>query len=233
MGIYTILIEYSPVPVILLIFILSPTVTFPNIPWSKEVPSTQSSRALQSTSDGSEYITFNELFSDFIFAIKLPLGSLIYNVNSTGMIWIEEEANRLIVNGLGQNERFSIYVEYQLTKSSKSNESPFFYDPVNMFFSVGIIIIIVLIFVSLKIYFDKKKEFDKKNVIAMKGLTERQKQIMELLLTSTDPLTQTTIQKKLQMPKPAVSRNIHSLERKGLIEIEKVGMSHYIHVKKP
>ena len=67
----------------------------------------------------------------------------------------------------------------------------------------------------------------------MKGLTQRQKQIMKLLLDHDGPLTQTAIEKDLHIPKAAVSRNIHSLERKGLIEIEKAGMSHFIHVKKP
>ena len=60
-GIYIIIIEYSPVPAILVILILSPAVTVPDIPWSAVAPSTQSSRELQSISDGSEYITFNEL----------------------------------------------------------------------------------------------------------------------------------------------------------------------------
>jgi uncharacterized membrane protein len=35
------------------------------------------------------------------------------------------------------------------------------------------------------------------------------------------------------MPKAAVSRNVHSLEIKGLIEIEKVGMSNLVRLKKP
>ena len=55
---------------------------------------------------------------------------------------------------------------------------------------------------------------------------------MKLLNESTKPLTQTDIEKELNMPKAAVSRNIHSLEYKGLIEIEKIGMSNFIRVKK-
>ncbi|GAG42324.1 unnamed protein product, partial [marine sediment metagenome] len=45
--------------------------------------------------------------------------------------------------------------------------------------------------------------------------------------------TQVEIEKELDIPKAAVSRNVHSLEIKGLIEIEKIGMSNLIRLKKP
>ena len=66
-----------------------------------------------------------------------------------------------------------------------------------------------------------------------RGLTDRQKQIMELLIETKRPLTQVEIEKELDIPKAAVSRNVHSLEIKGLIEIEKIGMSNLIRLKKP
>ena len=64
------------------------------------------------------------------------------------------------------------------------------------------------------------------------GLSDRQKKIMELLLQKNRPLSQSMIQKELDLPKAAVSRNITSLELKGLIEKEKIGMSNLIRLKK-
>jgi uncharacterized membrane protein len=95
----------------------------------------------------------------------------------------------------------------------------------------------------LLIYFvfkNKQKESIESNVkiedeieYSLKGLTDRQKDIVQLLISVKRPMTQVDIQKELQMPKAAVSRNVHSLEIKGLIEIEKIGMSNLIRLKKP
>ena len=68
---------------------------------------------------------------------------------------------------------------------------------------------------------------------SFRGLTDRQKDIVQLLIKVKRPLTQVEIQKELDMPKAAVSRNVHSLEIKGLIEIEKIGMSNLVRLKKP
>jgi uncharacterized membrane protein len=67
----------------------------------------------------------------------------------------------------------------------------------------------------------------------LKGLNKRQKEIITLLRERKLPLTQTEIQKELDIPKAAVSRNIHGLEMKGLIEKEQIGMSNLIRLKKP
>ena len=55
---------------------------------------------------------------------------------------------------------------------------------------------------------------------------------MNLLIESERPLTQKEIQDELKLPKSAISRNIHSLELKGFIEIEQLGMSNLIRLKK-
>lgn len=177
-------------------------------------------------------ITKDETFSEYIFKVLLPAGSSIYDVKSSGTVWIGEESNRLAIYGLGQNKSISFNINYQLTKSTDFNEGSFF-TPVNIIFLLLIIIIIILILFNLYRSNNKRKVAVKSNNIDQyKGLTSRQKQIMKVLNESSKPLTQTEIEKILNMPKAAVSRNIHSLERKGLIEIEKVGMSNFIQIKK-
>jgi uncharacterized membrane protein len=100
-----------------------------------------------------------------------------------------------------------------------------------------LILVILLVFI---IYQNKRKklaDFDERldNDIGynFRGLTDRQKQIIELLIEAKRPLTQVEIEKELDIPKAAVSRNVHSLEIKDLIEIEKIGMSNLIRLKKP
>ncbi len=140
-----------------------------------------------------------------------------------------------MVSGFGENESFSVLVQYQVEKTS-DNKVLARFDTV---FIVLLIVIISLI-VVLAILFvrDKKsKEVVEKTKLdeddtKFKGLNERQKQIMKLLIDRKTPLTQTDIQKELNIPKAAVSRNIHGLERKGLIEKEQMGMSNLIRLKK-
>lgn len=173
----------------------------------------------------------DEIFSEFIIKVLLPPSSTIYAVNSSGTIWISEESNRLVVYGLGQNESISILINYKLSKSSDTSD-PSLINDINLVFSILIIIIIILIFWNVYRSYKKRKVIDKSYIEQLKGLTERQKQIIKVLNESSEPLTQTAIEKLLNMPKAAVSRNIHSLERKGLIEIEKAGMSNFVRLKK-
>ena len=177
-------------------------------------------------------LSFNKQFSEYIFKVLLPKSSSIYNINSSGTIWIQEETNRLVINGFGENETIYLNIQYQLTKTSTTGESPIYFDPINIILSISIIILVIIIILTFYKSYYKKKTNDIPEEDKMTGLTERQQQIMQLLRESKNPLTQTIIEKELQMPKAAVSRNIHSLERKGLIDIEKVGMSNKIHIKK-
>lgn len=177
-------------------------------------------------------ISFDEIFSEYIFKVLLPKSSSIYYINSSGTIWIQEETNRLVINGFGENETIYLYIQYQLTKTSATDESSIYFDPINIILSISIIILVIIIILTFYKSYYKKKTNDIPEEDKITGLTERQQQIMQLLRESKNPLTQTTIEKELQIPKAAVSRNIHTLERKGLIEIEKAGMSHFIHVKK-
>ena len=177
-------------------------------------------------------ITKDEIFSEYIFKVLLPTDSSIYEVKSSGTVWIGEESNRLAIYGLGQNESISLNINYKLSKSTDSKESSFF-TTINIVLLILIIVIVILIlFYLYRAYNEREVVVKSNNIDQYKGLTARQKQIMKVLNESSKPLTQTEIEKILNMPKAAVSRNVHSLERKGLIEIEKVGMSNFIRIKK-
>jgi uncharacterized membrane protein len=179
-------------------------------------------------------ITKEGVFSDFVYALTLPEGSSINYIKSSGFIRIEENQGNLLVNGFGENESFSIIIQYQTEKVSDEGIIQF-----DVLYVILTILIIILILVLAVIFIRDKKskgavEELKQNEIdtRFKGLNERQKQIMKLLIDRKIPLTQTDIQKELNIPKAAVSRNIHGLERKGLIEKEQVGMSNLIRLKK-
>ena len=178
-------------------------------------------------------ITKQEQFSEFVYVLTLPKGSLINYIKASGSIRIEENQGSLIIRGFGENDSLSIVVQYQI---AKNNESFFQGNFIYFILILAIIfVIILLVFLLVNEKTTKEPYMEKREPtppLAWKGLNHRQKQIMQLLSESTMPLTQTDIQKQLQIPKASDSRNIHGLEWKGLIEKEQIGMSNLIRLKK-
>jgi uncharacterized membrane protein len=176
-------------------------------------------------------ITKDEVFSDYVYTLTLPRGSTVNYINSSGFRGIEEESGSLVITGSGGNESLAIVVQYQLNRRSLD---------FNVLLVLGLLILVLFVLLVFTVYKNKKKKLLDPSVkqvdkvgYSFRGLTDRQKQIMELLIETKRPLTQVEIEKELGIPKAAVSRNVHSLEVKGLIEIEKIGMSNLIRLKKP
>lgn len=173
-------------------------------------------------------MTKNDSFSGLVFTLYLPKGSSISHIQSSAAIRIKEEAGRLVVTGFAENTNFILLVQYEVKRLSS--------------FPGGLLslslLIVTLCLVAIFIYMyrrknnvstDKKEAADKSSY---KGLNNRQKEIMHLLLTDDSGLTQTDIQRLLNIPKASVSRNIRRLELKGLIEKEQIGISNIIRLKK-
>ena len=181
-------------------------------------------------------ITTDVTFSDYIYSITLPEHAQIKSISSSGSTLIGESTGNLIINGYGNNESLTLVVEYQTDKISETN-AIFGLDLLSIFL-VSCIIVLIICFLIVLFYVDKrenslfshKKEFTPQ--LELKGLNDRQKKIMNLLYESDITLTQTDIQRELNMPKASVSRNIRRLELKGLIEKEQIGISNIIRLKK-
>ena len=174
-------------------------------------------------------ITKEELFTDFIYVLTLPEGSSINYIKSSGFIRIEETQGDLLVKGFGENESFSVQVQYQIEKLIENEIIKF---DLVLLILIAAIIVLIIILVRFLLKEKAKTSEVKVNGYNFKGLNQRQKQIMKLLIDRNIPLTQTDIQRELNIPKAAVSRNIRGLELKGLIEKEQIGMSNLIRIKK-
>lgn len=179
-------------------------------------------------------VTKEENFSDFVYSLTLPGGSSINYIKSSGSIRIEEDSGKLIVKGFGQDESFSIVVQYQVEKTTGNIDVAY----IAILLIIIIVVLIVVFLVVNKVVKERaegKKDpeiEEEKTGYDFSGLSDRQKEIMKLLIEKKRPLTQTAIQKELNIPKAAVSRNIGSLEIKGLVEKENIGMSNLIRLKK-
>lgn len=180
-------------------------------------------------------ITKEDVFSDYVFEIILPEGASVNYIKSSGFIRIEENLGTLTVKGFGQNESLSIIVQYQIIKGE---DIAFF--GLEFFIIIIIILLVIVIIFIIMISNNKRKTLENTSDHALdeikyyhKGLSDRQKKIIDILIERNRPLTQTEIQKNLDIPKAAVSRNINALELKGLVEREKIGISNLIRLKKP
>jgi len=177
-------------------------------------------------------ITKPETFSEFVYDLILPKGSSISYIRSSGFLRIEENLGNLIIKGFGENESFSILIQYQIEKQDNSLLQE------NIIYLILLPAIVLVTLLIIFYYLNEKKTKKlpppietKEPLGELTGLNHRQKQIMQLLHERNVPLTQTDIQKELQIPKASVSRNIHGLERKGLIAKEQIGMSNLIRLK--
>jgi len=178
-------------------------------------------------------VTKEENFSDFVYSLTLPSGSSINYIKSSGSIRIEEDSGKLIVKGFGQDKSFSIVVQYQVEKTTGNIDVA--YIAILLVIIIVVLIVVFLVVNKVKKRVEGKKDSEieeDKTGYDFSGLSGRQKEIMKLLIEKKRPLTQTTIQKELNIPKAAVSRNIGSLELKGLVEKENIGMSNLIRLKK-
>jgi uncharacterized membrane protein len=179
-------------------------------------------------------ITKQEMFSEFVYDLTLPKGSSISYIKSSGSIRIEESLGNLIVRGFGENESLSIIIQYQ---TEKRENFPLLENTVYLLLLLAIVIVSIFILILFlkgkKIKGIQPTANTKEPLGDMNGLNHRQKQIMKLLHEKNTPLTQTDLQKELQIPKASISRNVRGLERKGLIEKEQIGISNLIRLKKP
>lgn len=182
-------------------------------------------------------ITINDVFSNYNYFLKLPKGASINSFNSSDNYRIYESQGSLIVEGFGENKPFSLIVYYQITKNSETDTLSF---DRNILLVFEIIIIILIILLSISVFQNRRKKLVypvetttiKDENYSFRGLTDRQKQIMQFLIDQNRAVTQVEIQNELNIPKAAVSRNVHALEIKDLVEIEKVGMSNLVRLKK-
>jgi len=181
-------------------------------------------------------ITKNVTFTDFLFSIVLPEHAEIRSVSSSSSTLITQQSDKLVVEGYGSNDSLSIVVQYQ-TQKILDTDAFFGLDSFSLIL-IGLIILLTICFFIVLFVFDKKEKHifsHKKNhqiQPEFKGLNDRQKKILHLLQVSDVALTQTDIQRELQIPKASISRNIRRLELKGIIEKEQIGMSNIIRLKK-
>lgn len=162
-------------------------------------------------------ITLNEKFSDFVYEIRFPKETTINYIQSPNKIGISNIDGDLVISGIGKNEKFFVIAQYSFNNKSQND-------------ILYLIIVLIFIVVGSIVLFRFKKS--PKPKINLNTLTERQKEIVNIILKNKNGITQAELQKQTNLPKASLSRNIETLTKKGIIIKEEKGMTNIIFIKK-
>jgi uncharacterized membrane protein len=166
---------------------------------------------------------FDSNFAAYLFEIILPADAQITSSQISGEYRIATKDNRIAIIASGEEKQLSININY------KTQPQP----PVSNYIPLGAAIIIILGIIIIFIIKEKvrgktkpaAKETSPLTVINKEALTERQILIVEYLERKGKSATQKEIELALKLPKASLSRNLATLEHKGIVKKEEKGMT--------
>ncbi|MBU0757425.1 MAG: MarR family transcriptional regulator [Nanoarchaeota archaeon] len=167
-------------------------------------------------------ISIYDSFSDFIYELTLPEGSVINYLKTPKLARIDEDGNRIRIIGTGKDQPFVLIVQYQIEAVKRTE-----YVVYTVIAAVIVMTLLVIIYLNQKK--NPKNKTYKKN---LGSLTTRQRQIFDFLQRNKGSMTQAELEKNTGLPKSSLSRNIESMRRKGMISKQRKGMSNMITLEK-
>lgn len=179
-------------------------------------------------------ITIDENFDNFVYELNLPKYSTISYLKTTPTFRITDNGDHLQLIGTGENQKFYILLQYKIDTTKAfvtDNMSTVNY----IFYSIGVLIIIIGTLVILKLIRmnNKKKKVtlnEEKIKVAYSILPQRQQDIIKLL-KKNDKMTQKQLEEIMEIPKSSISRNVQTLVVKGIVRKEQVGQTNYLSLK--
>ena len=171
-------------------------------------------------------IDTNKIFSEYSYKIILPTNAQIQNIETSGTYFIQTQNQNIIIEGFGENLTLYLKINYNLEQLTSQPTFDFLLPFLGILILIGIIYYIIL--KKSEITANKKltQTFDEN------ALTERQLIIVKQLEKNKNKITQSELQKILNLPKASIFRNLLSLEKKGIITKERKGMTMLITLQK-
>lgn len=177
-------------------------------------------------------ISVDKMFSDYLFRLILPRNSVVNYIKTTPNIRFETIDSKLNIVGVGQNRKFELIVQYSFKEVEDKNLDQIFLNDMQIVLIILLVLslLVLIIFFVLKIrksslsvqkksqYLEIPYEKNYQEIIKKKYsyLPLRQREIISILCEEKQ-ITQKVLEKKLNIPKSSVSRNIHSLVIKKII----------------
>lgn len=178
------------------------------------------------TKIGSKWIfeiNNNDTFSEYVYEIRFPIGTEIEKIETNSNYRITTTNEQITIIGTGNQKPLNLKINYTIEKKEID-------------FTFIIIILLIIILISGAYFFLKNKKIrtfktQNKPSYDKDALTERQLKIIESLEKNGGKITQSELQKTLNYPKAALSRNLDSLEKKEIITKERKGMTMLVKIK--
>jgi uncharacterized membrane protein len=178
-------------------------------------------------------VTLDGEFSDYVYTLRMPPGSTVNYIKSSGRVSIGQEGESVVIEGTGKDTEFSVAVQYAI--SPPGTQAAWWIFPL----PVAVTLLIILVWAAAR-----KKRKAKGDDMKAAGsehayktdkarynpsmLAERQLAIVRALEAAGKPMTQRQIEQALSLPKSSVSRNISSLVRAGILARHSRGMSNAV-----
>jgi uncharacterized membrane protein len=180
-------------------------------------PSLNASRTEEYTSKNKSYwllnITLPQVFEDYYYEVVLPRGAVINYIRTPSNVEIGELDNRIRVKSFAQNQYFYLVIQYSIQPV----------DNTTLFYTV---LILAGAGAGILIYLRYNGRTSRVK-IDHSLLTERQSLIVKHLENS-GRASQKELEDALKLPKASLSRNIDSLERKGIVKKHSKGVTNII-----
>jgi len=173
------------------------------------------------TAKSGAYWVFNltlpqeDIFSDHVYEVVLPAGASVNYVKTKGQFSIGTKDGRMIVSGNERDSPLQVIIQYRIADEREW----------------GMEIVLIPLALSIAAFMLLKRKRDK--VPEPQDLTERQKDILQAIMDSGEPLTQSQVCEKLGLAKSSVSRNVDTLEKKGYVIKENVGAATFLRYNEP
>jgi uncharacterized membrane protein len=172
------------------------------------------------TSKSGQYwilnITTYDIFSDYVYSIRMPEGSVINYIRSDDRIGIREDGSRIIIDGYGKEEAFSVLIQYSI--------NPPDYTAYALLAAAAALVALSVMLARrrLRLTRGRARPYDPSS------LTERQLAIVRFLEKSGGKVGQSEVEKALSLPKSSLSRNVRTLERMGVLRKTSRGMGNVL-----
>jgi len=163
-------------------------------------------------------VSVEDDFSQYIAEVSLPPKTSLNFLKASNVLSIKEDNGRIVVTITGKEEPLLFLAQYSFGEQEK-NTAWLYY---------SLIIILVGLGLSTAYYFSRK---NKKPQLRLDSLTDRQKEIIDVIQKNKGSITQAELEKSLEIPKASLSRNIDSLVRKNILLKESKGMTNQIMIK--
>jgi len=167
-----------------------------------------------------------DVFSDYVFEIRLPPKAEVNYVKTVGQFRITTEDGRIVVRGVGKNQPFEAVIQYSIGADEKPPEKA---GNVN-YLILGVAAVILA---AAAVFAWRRRQAASEGIsYDPKLLSDRQKDIMRIIEEAGKPVNQALVCERLSLPKSSVSRNVDSLERMGLLTKTRNGMSTMLSTRK-